>query len=588
VGPSFLCVLVIARVGVLWNRPVAWSAWPVVGYFWQDALVALLFIGLSAVMRRRPFGARAVSAMYWGIILYTAVNVAVFRVLSTPLTWPMWRAARGAISDSILFHVTPTNVFLLSAIAGAAALLPRVFRHAARGARIGTVVLAGGLVAVGWVAESRIDAIGLHRHPLVTLAAGAWPRVSARAAAGAWTTPPFESPLADDMSHLRGRAAGRNVVLVSLESTGAQYLRLYDGSYDLTPNLDRLAQHAAVFESAYAVTPESIKGLYSVLCSRYPAFETPAQAYGSTPCRSLASELAGAGYRTALFHSGRFAYLGMNAVVQGRGFEVLEDAGTIGGNHESSFGVDEPATVSRMLAWIDSLSKGERFFLTYLPIAGHHPYATPERGPFPDRDDIGRYRNAIRHGDASLGALIDGLRARGLEQQTLWIIYGDHGQAFGQHDGNYGHTFFLYEENVRVPFIVAAPGAIDRTERSRTTISLVDVAPTMLDLLGLPIPAERQGQSALDGPARMALFFTDYSLSLAGLRDGRWKLVHDLTSGRSKLFDLERDPSERANVAPDHPARVAEYERRLNAWAAAQKAMMERPPDPTVRGSFRE
>jgi arylsulfatase A-like enzyme len=268
-------------------------------------------------------------------------------------------------------------------------------------------------------------------------------------------------------------------------------------------------------------------------------------------------------------------YLGMTAVVRDRGFDVLEDAGDIGGNHESSFGVDEPATVDRMLAWVDSLDDDDRFFLTYLPIAGHHPYATSGPGSFPDVDDWGRYRNAIREGDTSLGVLIDGLRARGLHDETLWIVYGDHGQAFGQHDGNYGHTFFLYEENVRVPFVVAAPGAIETTMRSRTTVSLVDTAPTLLDVLGLPIPDVYQGRSALEGEPRMALFFTDYSLSLVGLRDGRWKFVHDLASGRSKLFDLERDPEESADISLDHPVRVAAYVRRVWDWSAAQKARMQ-------------
>jgi len=57
---------------------------------------------------------------------------------------------------------------------------------------------------------------------------------------------------------------------------------------------------------------------------------------------------------------------------------------------------------------------------------------------------INQYRNALHYGDVSLGTLIEGLRTRGLEENTLWVVYGDHGEAFGQHEGNYGHTFFLY------------------------------------------------------------------------------------------------------------------------------------------------
>jgi arylsulfatase A-like enzyme len=270
-------------------------------------------------------------------------------------------------------------------------------------------------------------------------------------------------------------------------------------------------------------------------------------------------------------------------VIRDRGFETLEDAGAIGGQLESSFGVEEPASVARMLAWVDRLAPEERFLLFYLPIAGHHPYSTPERGPFSSDDDEGRYRNAIHHGDRALGTLIDGFQARGLHDETLWIVYGDHGQAFGQHQGNYGHTFFLYEENVRVPLIVSVPGAIEGPRRSRTMTSLIDVAPTLLDLLALPARSGHQGATALRREPRMALFFTDYSLSLVGLRDGRWKMVHDLPARRSKLFDLEGDPGEVRDLAAHHPVRVSTYETILRSWASAQKALitdLARPADP--------
>src|SRR5207247_10481604 len=91
---------------------------------------------------------------------------------------------------------------------------------------------------------------------------------------------------------------------------------------------------------------------------------------------AVAERVAAEGYRTALFHSGRFHYLGMDEVVRQRGFQILADAGDIGGNHESSFGVDDGATVQQMFNWIDSIQRGESFFITYLPVAGHHPYHT--------------------------------------------------------------------------------------------------------------------------------------------------------------------------------------------------------------------
>src|SRR5262249_61086579 len=117
-----------------------------------------------------------------------------------------------------------------------------------------------------------------------------------------------------------------------------------------------------------------MKGLFSVLCSRCPAFDTQAEDYARVRTPAIAQVLANAGYRTALFHSGRFDYLGMNHVVQRRGFEMLADAGNISGNFNSSFGADEPQTVKATLAWIDSQPCNKPFLLHYLPIAGQHPH----------------------------------------------------------------------------------------------------------------------------------------------------------------------------------------------------------------------
>jgi phosphoglycerol transferase MdoB-like AlkP superfamily enzyme len=431
------------------------------------------------------------------------------------------------------------------------------------------------------MAGRRVDTRGMDRNVITALIGSGLPRVSAHAGTGDWRESRFPTYQAtEDLSRFAGSARGFNVVMVSLESTAAQYLPIFgasdDGGLDVMPNLSTLARRAMVFENAYAVYPESIKGLFSVLCSTFPAFESRPEEYENVGCSSVAEVLADEGYRTAMFHSGRFGYLGMESIIRHRGYQTLEDAGDIGGNRNSSFGVDEPATVARMLAWLDGLPRGQRFFLTYLPIAGHHPYATGEPGPFKGTAEIDQYRNALHYGDASLGALAEGLRARGLEQNTVWVIYGDHGEAFHQHEGNYGHTFLLYDENVHVPFLIAAPGLMRGRERVRKAVSLVDTAPTILDLLGIPPRANYQGRTMLDGATRMALFFTDYSLGLLGLRDGPWKFVYEIGSGRAKLFDLERDPRELSDVSAREAARVSWYGQVLLGWSGAQKSYIAR------------
>ncbi len=562
---ALFLVFLLAKLAVVWGHAVPVSPAALAAYAWQDAAAALLFALLEFALP-----ARAAGAVYWGAAIYAAVNIPVGRVVFTPLTPPMLRAARGPLADSMLQYVTLSNAALIAAVLLSAAFVPRVLERLPRPARWGALAGAALLLLLGPAADRQVDTRGQNRNVIAALFGHRLPRLSASAGPADWREPrPGE-----DLSRLAGAARGLNIVMVSLESTAAQYLELYGAAEDPMPHLGALARRALVFDNAYAVYPESIKGLFSVLCSRYPAFDTNAAEYENAPCRSLAAALADAGYRTALFHSGRFGYLGMESVIRRRGYQTLEDAGDIGGTRESSFGVDEPATVTRMLAWVDALPRGQRFFLTYLPIAGHHPYATPEPGPFGGDSEIAQYRNALHYGDISLGALIEGLRARGLEDNTVWLIYGDHGEAFHQHEGNYGHTFFLYDENVHVPFLIAAPGLLRARQHVQKAVSLLDVAPTLLDLTGIPRPAEYQGRTALDGSQAMALFFTDYSLAFAGLRDGEWKYVQEIGSGRGELFDLTRDPGEHRNLSALDPGRAARYAGILRAWSASPATRM--------------
>lgn len=574
-GVALLCVLAVAKLAILAGRPVQLSVWTPIAYLWQDVLVALVYAALDAAIKRAWFG----WTLYYAAVCYAAINVPIARVLSSPLTWPMFGATGAPLFDSIRHHATPMNFALVALVAVPGVLLPRMLRGFEP--RTGIKLATAGLLILpfGPLASSRVDTTGFDRNAIIALGSSAFQRLSTRVAdvelAEDWRVSLLAADSrGEDLSSWGGSAAGRNVVLVVLESAGAGYLRPYGAANDPMPNFTDLSRAAIVFENAYAVFPESIKALFSVICSRYPAMYTDAESYAQVATPSVAAVLKAAAYRTALFHSGRFMYLGMDAVIENRGFEVLEDAGAIGGNHESSFGIDEPSTVRRALAWVDSLDRDERFFLTYLPIAGHHPYYVPEPGPFAEGAESDRYLNALHYADASLGALLKGLRERGLDERTLFVIFGDHGQAFGQHEGNYGHSLFLYEENIRVPFLIVAPGLIKEGLRVGREISLIDAAPTILDLLGIPPPAGFQGRTALRGPAGPALFCTDYSLSLIGLRDGCWKFIHELDSGRSKLFDLCGGEAEVNDLSALHPDLAAAYRARLKRWAEAQRALI--------------
>jgi glucan phosphoethanolaminetransferase (alkaline phosphatase superfamily) len=563
---SLFGVLLLAHLLSLTGRHLPLSAWVPVVLFWQDVLVALLFHVFDIALKRT----RALWLPYALLVLYAAINVPVTRVLSSPLTLPMLRAARGPLRDSIVYYLTPIHLGTIALVLCAGVAFPLMLGKAKRQVAAPLWIVALLWIAAGWWAMSRVDTEGLERNALSALLPISLPH-TAEVGNGDWRTSPFPNSAASDKALLpfRGAAAGRNVILILLESTAARYLRIYGAQEDPTPRLTQLAAQSLVFENAYAVYPESIRELDAVTCSRYPAFGAAADNYPAAPCVSLAEQLRRVGYRTALFHSGRFMYLGMQSVVENRGYDTLEDAGAIGGNVNSSFGVDEPSTVKRMLSWIDALPEGQRFFLTYIPVAGHHPYATPDPGPFPNTTEISNYRNALFYGDTALGELLDGLHARKLDRQSVFVVFGDHGEAFGQHEGNFGHSFFIYDENVRVPYLIALPGLIASEQRAHNSASVIDTAPTILDLLGLPVPPRYQGASLLDGAPRMALFFTDYSLGYLGLYDSCWKMIFATQSQRSRLFNVCKDPEERLDLSEMNAARVTAYRENLERWIAA-------------------
>ena len=380
---SLFGVLVLAKILTLIGRDVSLTPWTLVAYIWQDALTALVVGMVDAACRSAKIG----WSIYGLLVLYVAVNVPIALVLASPLTWPMIHAARGPLADSIAQYFGLVNLGTLALVVVAGILLPLLMRRVRRLAPV-SLLLAAILGAAGVGRMGAVETVGLDRNAVTALWSRGLPRLEASSLPTNWRVSPFatssvtsgNAPAADpeDLSGYRGAARGLNLLVVVLESTGARYLRPYGAADDPTPNLTALTRHALLFENAYSVYPESIKGLFATLCSRYPAFDVAAETHANVPCSSVARIAGEAGYRTALFHSGRFRYLGMQEILEDKGFGLLEDAGAIGGNVRSSFGVDEPATVSRILQWIDAQDSTRPFFVTYLPIAGHHPYAIPD------------------------------------------------------------------------------------------------------------------------------------------------------------------------------------------------------------------
>jgi arylsulfatase A-like enzyme len=124
--------------------------------------------------------------------------------------------------------------------------------------------------------------------------------------------------------------------------------------------------------------------------------------------------------------------------------------------------------------------------------------------------------------------------------------------------------------------VIVMPGELRNRSHASKVVSLVDTAPTVLDLLGIGSPAGYQGASMLDAQSRMALFFTDYSLGILGLLDGPWKFTDETGSGRSRMFKLDSDPMEKIDLAPANEDRAQAYRGAVREWIGAQGTRVSR------------
>jgi lipoteichoic acid synthase len=231
----------------------------------------------------------------------------------------------------------------------------------------------------------------------------------------------------------------------------------------------------------------------------------------------------------------------------------------------------DPELLPAALRWI-KLDSSRPFFLTLWTHDTHSPYvASPLDHYDVKNDSLNRYLNGVRATDALIGQLARALDEMNLSDNTLFIITGDHGEAFGEH-GQFLHGFSVYEEETHIPLMIVNPKLIPHEITVNGISRHVDLAPTLVDLLGYETPQEWQGCTLLaSAPRRAYLFARNGDMSL-GVVDGNYKYIDNLTTNRRELYDLKTDPLEANNLARD-PAgadMMAREHLRLAAWLAFQ------------------
>jgi arylsulfatase A-like enzyme len=374
----------------------------------------------------------------------------------------------------------------------------------------------------------------------------------------------------------RAGAFTGNLLIVTIDAFRADRLGVAGygrpAGRSLTPTIDALARRGAYFRRVWSQAPNTPRSFPSILTGRYPsdiAWDKPGVNYPNLlpSNRTFFESLAAAGLKPiGIFSHFYFtADRGIN-----RAFAEWSDdgAGTIA---ESNKDIASPRIVPRVITRLrEAAARKERFVLWTHLFEPHSSYMPHKEFPTSLSGVPGlmeKYDYEIAFTDLWVKKLLDALDELGLSRDTAVVIMADHGEAWGEHK-TFFHGQDLFDEQLRVPLVIAVPGKAPRVVDAEA--ALVDVAPTLLDLVGAPVPAAMRGRSLLpylDGkpPAGAGhdifaelLPATAWPHHATMMVEGGHKIIHRVSDRRWELYDLRRDAGEKTNLA-DAPAAAAIY-----------------------------
>jgi arylsulfatase A-like enzyme len=401
------------------------------------------------------------------------------------------------------------------------------------------------------------------------------------------------------------RKPARAVIVVDIDTLRADHLGSYGYSRPTSPNLDRFAGRAVQFDWAFSQAPNTLPSQTSILTSLYPSTHLVLHDDDRlAPERdTLAELLAAAGFSTGAFVDGGYLkpHFGLD-----QGFETYFDLNG-GGLAEGE---------ARIASWLDA-HRSEKFFLFLHTYDVHSPYAPP--APFRERFAalvapptpgfeptsealegirISQYSAAplqlpardlayaealydgeIAYVDAWFGRLLARLENLGIADSTIVAVISDHGEEFAEH-GSVLHEK-LYTTVTHVPLLLQAPGG-DRGSRISHSVETIDLAPTLLELAGVPVPPAMDGRSlaahvagrgaGAPPPGRPAIVESPFFGVQRGLLDDRHHLLLSLQSGRIELFRYREDREERRDLAGEEPDEVRRLVGELRRWSRGRPA----------------
>ncbi len=389
-----------------------------------------------------------------------------------------------------------------------------------------------------------------------------------------------------------------NVLLVTLDTTRADRLGCYGYSEPSSPNIDELAVESALFTQAYCTNPITLPSHASILTGTYPLFHGARD--NSTfvvreDVTTLAETLADVGYETTAIIG---AFVLDSRFNLDQGFARYDDRLAEGWSKDememravNAFGFAERKAnlvTSAALEWLKRPRSGP-FFLWLHYFDPHQPVNPPE----PHHSRFSEpYVGEIAFADEQLGHVLAELKNQNEYNRTLIVITADHGEGLMDH-GEPTHSLLVFDSVMRVPLIVRMPGELSGRRLDQLT-SIVDIMPTILDLLGLEVPSDVQGRSLASlirgsnsPPAARAIYMESLVPdlqcgwgALRALRTADEKLIH---GPKPRFYRVDEDPGEVYNLAAREPEAVerltAELDRRMRLWSTAEAAGSMSPPD---------
>jgi arylsulfatase A-like enzyme len=373
--------------------------------------------------------------------------------------------------------------------------------------------------------------------------------------------------------HQRSVPAIRHIVLISLDTCRADYLSCYGYAQPTTPHIDALARQGYLFSHAMTPIPLTLPAHASMLTGTIPPHHGKHEnkdVYFDPSHVTLAALLKTKGYRTGAFVGGQVLNggLGLN-----RGFDTYDDRFA-----QSERRAEEVNRAA--FAWLEEQKDNPVFlFLHYYD--PHDAYEPPE--PFATTFKESPYAGEIAYTDHCIGQVFAKLKSLNMYESSLIIVTSDHGEMLGEH-GETTHMYFIYQSVLKVPLLYKLPRS-STAQRIDDLVSIIDIVPTVCDLLEIETPAPIQGKNLAGYFSNKqpesddrhlyceSLYPTKYEAnSLLGIMSKQWKYIQ---TTRPELYDLQKDPGEETNLVEAEPHRARILKDRL-AQILAQTVRQEK------------